>query len=190
MGSNPTAVTLHAFRKHQKSAGGSPQLASATEVQGQLHHTLQLRHRPALPGAGPVQRLQSSLLPELTRTLQALTVWPSGLRRWLKAPVRKGVGSNPTAVTFSAAVFYRNTPRATTCSWETLRPPPAGRHLQQTGPPRAVQALAGRGTGLLCLLPDNQDSLAEWSKALASGASPKGRGFEPRSCHFVFLPVS
>jgi hypothetical protein len=30
----------------------------------------------------------------------ATTVWPSGLRRWLKAPVRKGVGSNPTAVIF------------------------------------------------------------------------------------------
>ena len=30
-----------------------------------------------------------------------------------------------------------------------------------------------------------QDSLAEWSKALASGASPKGRGFEPHSCHFL-----
>ena len=29
------------------------------------------------------------------------TVWPSGLRRWLKAPFRKGVGSNPTAVTCS-----------------------------------------------------------------------------------------
>jgi hypothetical protein len=29
----------------------------------------------------------------------------------------------------------------------------------------------------------NQDSLAEWSKALASGASPQGRGFEPHSCH-------
>ena len=27
-----------------------------------------------------------------------LTVWPSGPRRWLQAPVRKGVGSNPTAV--------------------------------------------------------------------------------------------
>ena len=26
--------------------------------------------------------------------------WPSGLRRWLQAPVRKGVGSNPTAVIF------------------------------------------------------------------------------------------
>ena len=29
---------------------------------------------------------------------QDKTVWPSGLRRWLQAPVRKGVGSNPTAV--------------------------------------------------------------------------------------------
>ena len=31
--------------------------------------------------------------------------------------------------------------------------------------------------------PAEQDSLAEWSKALASGASPQGRGFEPHSCH-------
>ena len=30
----------------------------------------------------------------------AATNWPSGLRRWLQAPVLKGVGSNPTAVTF------------------------------------------------------------------------------------------
>ena len=29
-----------------------------------------------------------------------MTVWPSGLRRWLQAPVRKGVGSNPTAVIY------------------------------------------------------------------------------------------
>ena len=29
------------------------------------------------------------------------------------------------------------------------------------------------------------DSLAEWSKALASGASPQGRGFEPHSSHQV-----
>ena len=32
------------------------------------------------------------------------TVWPSGLRRWLQAPVRKGVGSNPTAVMPLAAL--------------------------------------------------------------------------------------
>ena len=30
--------------------------------------------------------------------------------------------------------------------------------------------------------PLSHDSLAEWSKALASGASPKGRGFEPHRC--------
>ena len=35
---------------------------------------------------------QRALLPAIK------TVWPSGLRRWLQAPVRKGVGSNPTAV--------------------------------------------------------------------------------------------
>ena len=33
-----------------------------------------------------------------------MTVWPSGLRRWLKAPFRKGVGSNPTAVTLQQVV--------------------------------------------------------------------------------------
>ena len=32
------------------------------------------------------------------RRRQDMTVWPSGLRRWLKAPFRKGVGSNPTTV--------------------------------------------------------------------------------------------
>ena len=30
--------------------------------------------------------------------------------------------------------------------------------------------------------------MAEWSKALASGASPQGRGFEPHSCHFRAPP--
>ena len=28
------------------------------------------------------------------------TVWPNGVERWLKAPFRKDVGSNPTPVTF------------------------------------------------------------------------------------------
>ena len=31
------------------------------------------------------------------------------------------------------------------------------------------------------------DTLAEWSKALASGASPQGRGFEPHRCHNLEL---
>ena len=33
-----------------------------------------------------------------------------------------------------------------------------------------------------CLCNAQHDSLAEWSKALASGASPQGRGLEPHSC--------
>ena len=36
-----------------------------------------------------------------------LTVWPSGLRRWLKAPVRKGVGANPTAANLHAEARER-----------------------------------------------------------------------------------
>ena len=36
---------------------------------------------------------------------QTKTVWPSGLRRWLKAPFRKGVGSNPTAVNVMVCGF-------------------------------------------------------------------------------------
>ena len=41
---------------------------------------------------------------------------------------------------------------------------------------------------LMCLFSAIQyDSLAEWSKALASGASPQGRGFEPHSCHFFLV---
>ena len=35
----------------------------------------------------------------IAMTSEYMTVWPSGLRRWLQAPVRKGVGPNPTAVT-------------------------------------------------------------------------------------------
>ena len=42
--------------------------------------------------------------------LFAKMVWPSGLRRWLKAPFRKGVGSNLIAVTFklSQRAFYKS----------------------------------------------------------------------------------
>ena len=41
---------------------------------------------------------------DLSRRARIKTVWPSGLRRWLQAPVRKGVGSNPTAVNAASRV--------------------------------------------------------------------------------------
>ena len=34
---------------------------------------------------------------------------------------------------------------------------------------------------------NRQDALAEWSKALAQGASPKGRGFEPHRRHMIHI---
>ena len=60
------------------------------------------------------------------------TVWPSGLRRWLKAPFRKGVGSNPTAVIptqqtdrcrwSQAWTFFPDTPPFFSCCfWMCLR---------------------------------------------------------------------
>ena len=41
--------------------------------------------------------------------------WPSGLRRWLKAPFRQGVGSNPTAVTFPRVLGRRHWKKKKTC---------------------------------------------------------------------------
>ncbi len=81
------------------------------------HHTAVLVARLTAPGVllmmlhrGPTgaQVAQSNRTPhggEATcqRAGESRTVWPSGLRRWLQAPVRKGVGSNPTAVTVAAS---------------------------------------------------------------------------------------
>ena len=51
----------------------------------------------------------------------------------------------------------------------------------------SLRRLAKLADGHALKTADKHDSLAEWSKALASGASPQGRGFEPHSCHFSCL---
>ena len=60
------------------------------------------------------------------------TVWPSGLRRWLQAPVRKGVGLNPTAVISELQVpdiqYARATGSTRLCS-------SAAPSLSETAPP-------------------------------------------------------
>ena len=94
------------------------------------------------------------------------TVWPSGLRRWLQAPVRKGVGSNPTAVSRVCL-----SPAPTRCL--------GGAWLRDDAVRGGVRTLEFAKKTTWHRL---TDSLAEWSKALASGASPQGRGFEPHSC--------
>jgi hypothetical protein len=46
------------------------------------------------------------------------------------------------------------------------------------------KTLAGRKSRAeLCRALTKQDSLADWSEALASGASPQLHVFEPTSCH-------
>ena len=59
----------------------------------------------------------NSILDGIQYHFGAWTVWPSGLRRWLQAPVRKGVGSNPTAVTFDRPIMFD----IATCLLGTLR---------------------------------------------------------------------
>ncbi len=121
------------------------------------------------------------------------TVWPSGLRRWLQAPVRKGVGSNPTAVTFerSRAFFFARGPP---CSRELRGATPFVRITRASAswsPFSCCRKMHGRSHVWCCrplhwrVCPAHCfcDSLAEWSKALAQGASLQARGFEPHSCH-------
>ena len=53
------------------------------------------------PQAGKSDTLHSLHVHIHASSTVTKTVWPSGLRRWLKAPFRKGVGSNPTAVIYN-----------------------------------------------------------------------------------------
>ena len=96
----------------------------------------------------------------------APTVWPSGLRRWLKAPGRKGVGSNPTAVTVTTHLALS--------PFGLVRVPHAARMAN------ASQRIETQETRKLAMMARQFGRVV---KALAPGASPQGREFEPRSCH-------
>ncbi len=72
------------------------------------------------------------------------------------------------------------------CRWQAA----SGAAKRPTSPPKlphteaaARVAAAPRSTPRSQHAQLTRDSLAEWSKALAQGASPQGRGFEPHSCH-------
>ena len=61
--------------------------------------------RKANVNVGPSRDGRVEMLQACARGHSIKTVWPSGLRRWLQAPVRKGVGSNPTAVILCSALW-------------------------------------------------------------------------------------
>ena len=68
---------------------------------------------PSSPHIAPASD-NSSMRKRHHRMTVSRTVWPSGLRRWLKAQFRKGVGSNPTAVTHTCTLAGPNlSPTAT-----------------------------------------------------------------------------
>ena len=108
VGSNPTAVTfqLHpwSLRRPGKSLTHSrPTLLYRRHLGSRSHPWLKPDGPPS--GALPIASMACSTIP-------AKTVWPSGLRRWLQAPVRKGVGSNSTAVTFQLHLRFLAGPGA------------------------------------------------------------------------------
>ena len=75
-------------------------------------------------------------------------------------------------------------------AWERRPGAPGGgkgrEGIKRLGTPRKPLCEQVIGIALACstrYVLARHDSLAEWSKALASGASPQGRGFEPHSWH-------
>jgi hypothetical protein len=89
-----------------------------------------------------------------------MTVWPSGLRRWLQAPVRKGVGSNPTAVNLQTgpeAIPFRKPADSAACDSPAPPRTPIGSScaramgMQRPGRGRMLQH-ACRALPLLVLL--------------------------------------
>ena len=69
-------------------------------MRGSEPHRCHIRYRISTLHSEVRDRLRKQTHDALNMKTRAKTLWPSGLRRWLKAPVRKGVGSNPTGVMF------------------------------------------------------------------------------------------
>ena len=98
------------------------------------------------------------------------------------------MGSNPTADKLSilpALVSFMQTPEA--CLLADTQE--ASAHLRRramwnASRSRALARISAKAAATSAH-PGFHDSLAERSKAVAQGAIPKGRGFEPHRCHFT-----
>ena len=130
-------------------------------------------------GPRPMAQAQECACNDVVLSHASMTVWPSGLRRWLKAPFRKGVGSNPTAVN---ADQLEPPPAPWYSSWSP-HPTPKSRsrdsgHGSCFGGRHRIGGACGsyiECAAIACL----HDNLAEQSKAVAQGAIPQGCGLEP-----------
>ena len=110
--------------------------------------------RKANVNVGPSRDGRVEMLQACARGHSIKTVWPSGLRRWLQAPVRKGVGSNPTAVilfsfqVWGARLRECNANYTTGPSWKPYlrRPAPTFRARMRftKGPLKCKTCVVGR----------------------------------------------
>ena len=107
------------------------------------------------------QRAGARFIPFRWRAAAIKTLWPSGLRRWLKAPVRKGVGSNPTGVIvdvggdaqhsappggsqFRSHTFAPNAPNVIFVCWVGRRPASACRRASKQAARETTRTPANR----------------------------------------------
>jgi len=105
-----------------------------------------------------------------------MTVWPSGLGRWLQAPVRKGVGSDPTAVTtligWGARGDHHHQRHHHRHHHQQMSLLGGGRRAGRVGHANTLPTLPGHSSGTLQTLSGLFPSV---SQALPSGARAPSR---------------
>ena len=127
--------------------------------------------------------LQSGgLLHAATKPSTTTTLWPSGLRRWLKAPFRKGVGSNPTGVILKI-VFRGLQVLAIACFSDGCIGASQVWLQRHSLASTSLQTSASTGHGMKSMI-----SLGVWRHGSASDSRSEGWEFESLCPHFS-LPL-
>ena len=93
-----------------------------------------------------------------------LTLWPSGLRRWLKAPFRKGVGSNPTGV----ILMNQNSTRS---KWHAAHENSLQKQNSKVVSPRLAATLKVKISCNICSPPSQIQGMQAWANMQANASS-------------------
>ncbi len=157
-------------------------------------------------------------VPERPCAVPAETVWPSGLRRWLKAPVRKGVGSRtpqlsrlqsaPRRAEAEPASSFRCRGKADLGDWPDQQQTACANtcaatrqgcignwHVETAGPRNHTSAACG-ASSCLDLHRRNSTRVAShathnagtWCSGITSALHAEGPGFNPQCVHNCCTP--